>query len=123
MRRHGIVPAPHAFNAEDEKLLEAVQSAAFGYFTHYANPATGLVADNSKPGSAASVAATGFALSCYPIAAERGWLNRRAAAAVTLKTLKFFAASRQREDAEATGHKGFYYHFLDPETGKRAHDC
>ncbi|MEO6968926.1 MAG: glucoamylase family protein [Rhodanobacteraceae bacterium] len=114
---------PHAFNAEDEKLLDTLQSAAFRYFTENTHPKTGLVADSSKKGSAASIASTGFALSCYPIAVERGWLSRDEAVAVTLRTLKFFAGSRQGEDAEATGHKGFYYHFLDMRTGKRAEDC
>lgn len=117
------VPAPHEFNTADEKLLDELQAAAFGYFTEYSNPANGLVADSSKPGSYASIAATGFALSCYPVAAERGWLGRKQAAATTLKTLKFFAASRQGEDAQATGHKGFYYHFLDMHSGQRAEDC
>jgi len=116
------IPAPHTFNRQDEKLLDQLQSAAFGYFLEYANPDNGLVADNSKKGSAASVAATGFALSCYPIAVMRGWLSRKQAAEVTLKTLKFFAESRQGEDPQATGHRGFYYHFLDQRSGKRAQD-
>ncbi len=117
------VPAPHAFSTPDEELLNRLQADAFRYFTQYANPHNGLVADNSKPGSASSIAAVGFALSCYPIAAERGWLSREAAANVTLRTLDFFATSRQGDDAQATGHEGFYYHFLDMQSGTRAYEC
>jgi xylan 1,4-beta-xylosidase len=114
------VPPPHPFSADDEALLDRLQAAAFGYFTRHVNGKNGLVADSSKRGSAASIAATGFALSCYPVAAERGWLTREDAAAITLRTLKFFEASRQGEDVDATGHKGLYYHFLDMTSGRRA---
>lgn len=116
-------PAPYAFDSEDGKLLQRLQAAAFRYFIENTNPENGLVADNTKKGSAASTAATGFALSCYPIAVERGWLARGDAAAIALKTLAFFANSRQAPDAQATGHKGFYYHFLDMHSGRRAHKC
>ncbi|MEO8748396.1 MAG: glucoamylase family protein [Rhodanobacter sp.] len=120
---HDTLPAPHAFTAAESKLLQKLQVDAFRYFTENANPQTGLVADSTKPGAAASIAATGFALSCYPIAAERGWLSRKQAVDSTLKTLRFFRDSRQGKDAKATGYKGFYYHFLDMQSGKRAHGC
>ncbi len=120
--RSGITP-PHSFSKKDEALLDRLQVDAFRYFTENANPQNGLVADSDKPGTAASIAATGFALSCYPIAAERGWLSRKQAADTTLRTLEFFADSHQGTGAQATGHKGFYYHFLDMQTGKRANQC
>ena len=116
------IPAPHAFDVKDEKLLDELQSCAFRYFLEYTNPANGLVADSDKAGAAASIAATGFALSCYPIAAERGWLSRMQAAEITRRTLDFFAESRQGKDAKAAGYKGFYYHFFDPDSGVRARD-
>ena len=117
------LPAPHPFNAVENKLLGQLQSDAFRYFTEHTNPDNGLVADSSKLDSTSSIAATGFALSCYPIAAERGWLSRKQAAEITLKTLRFFHNSRQGKGATATGYKGFYYHFLDMQTGTRANDC
>ncbi|MEO7066788.1 MAG: glucoamylase family protein [Rhodanobacter sp.] len=113
----------HVFGKKDEALLDQLQADAFRYFTENANPVNGLVADSDKPGAAASIAATGFALSCYPIAAERGWLSRKQAADTTLRTLEFFADSKQGTGAQATGHKGFYYHFLDMQTGKRTNQC
>ena len=103
----------------DEELLEALQRAAFGYFLKQMNPANGLVADTSRPDSPVSIAVVGFALSAYPIAVERGWLTRRDAVARSLAALRFFAASDQSGGPEATGYKGFYYHFLHPHTGAR----
>ena len=103
----------------DEELLDRFQRAAFGYFLEQFNPENGLVADTSRAGAPASIAVVGFALSCYPVGVERGWMARADAAARTLVTLRFFWNSLQSEQPDATGYKGFYYHFLDMKTGKR----
>ena len=103
----------------DAALLERFQCAAFDYFLKHCNPANGLVADTSRAGAPASIAVVGFALSCYPVAVERGWMARAQAAARTLATLRFFWSSEQSAAAHATGYKGFYYHFLDMHGGRR----
>jgi hypothetical protein len=41
----------------------------------------------------------------------------------TLATLRVFWNSSQGTERDATGYKGFYYHFLDMETGRRVWDC
>ena len=107
----------------DDQLLDRFQRAAFAYFLENSNPDNGLVADTSRPGSPASIAVVGMALSCYPVAVERGWLKREDAAERVLATLRFFRAGSQGEQPEATGYKGFYYHFLDIETGRRVWQC
>ena len=66
-----------------------------------------------------SIAVVGFALSCYPIGVERGWMSREHATAQTLATLRYFHESPQDDTPDATGYKGFYYHFLDVRTGRR----
>ncbi len=101
-------------------LLEATSRQAFTYFEQYANAENGLIADSSRADSHASIAAVGMALSLYPIAVERSWWRRRHAARVTLQTLRFFADSKQSEAPDATGNRGFYYHFLDLKSGARA---
>ncbi len=103
----------------NEELLDRFQRAAFGYFLEQVNPENGLVADTSRAGAPASIAVVGFALSSYPVAVERGWMARADAAARALAALRFFCNSRQSEQPDATGYKGFYYHFLDMKTGKR----
>jgi len=107
----------------DALLLERLQRAAFGYFMDYANPVNGLVADTSRSGSPCSIAVVGFALSCYPIAVERGWIERAQAAARALAALRFFRESVQSDAPDATGYKGFYYHFLDMKSGGRVWQC
>ena len=107
----------------DDELLDRLERAAFGYFVEETNPANGLVADTSRQDSPASIAVVGFALSAYPVAVERGWLARDDAAARTLVTLHFLEASAQGSGPDATGYRGFYYHFLDRESGKRVWRC
>ena len=106
-----------------ESRLDALQRHAFDYFLHETHETTGLIADTSQHGSAASIAAVGFALSAYPVAVERGWLSRGEATRRTLTLMRFFWTSRQGTEADATGHKGFYYHFLDMSTGGRVGQC
>ncbi len=103
----------------DEPLLDQIQRAAFGYFLPAMNPVNGLVADTSRQGSPCSIAVVGFALSVYPIAVERGWMARTDAVDRSLKVLRFFRDSDQSGRPEATGYRGFYYHFLDLQTGAR----
>jgi hypothetical protein len=107
----------------DDALLDRLQRGAFAYITDYANVQNGLIADTSRSGSPCSIAVVGFALSCYPVAVERGWMSRAAAAAQTLKTLNFFWSSPQSDGPDATGFKGFYYHFLDMNSGRRVWQC
>jgi hypothetical protein len=103
----------------DDDLLDRLQRAAFGYFLNAYNPANGLVADRSLAGSPCSIAVVGFALSSYPVAVERGWMTRDEAVERTLVTLRFFLNSPDSEAPDATGYKGFYYHFLDMQSGRR----
>ena len=107
----------------DAEMLEALERQTFDYFVRYFNPRNGLIADRSEDGAPSSIAAVGLGLSAYTAAVERGWLSREAARARTLGALRFFAASPQGPEPDATGYKGFYYHFLDMQTGRRAHGC
>ena len=103
--------------------LEKLQRETFGYFLHETNPANGLVLDKTATDWPASIAATGLALACYPVAVERSFMSRAAAIDRTLATLRFFWNSPQGPEPDATGYKGFYYHFLDMQTGRRAWQC
>ena len=103
-----------------EQTLDQFQRAAFDYFLQAVNPANGLIADTSRENSPASIGVVGFALSSYPVAVERGWISRADAVERTLATLRFLRDSDQSGSPEATGFKGFYYHFLDMQTGVRA---
>src|ERR1700687_4523112 len=104
---------------KDEAFLDGLQRAAFGYFLEAVNPANGLIADTSRENSPSSIAVVGFALSAYPVAVERGWMVRADAVERSLSVLRFFRNSDQSGSPEATGYKGFYYHFLDMHSGAR----
>src|SRR5205807_10004484 len=64
-----------------------------------------------------------MALSVYPVGVERNFITREEAIERTLRKLRFFAASEQSTSPDATGYKGFYYRFLDMQTGRRAWQC
>ncbi len=100
-----------------DAFLEKVEEQTFRYFEKEVNPYNGLVRDSAPnqegtSSAPASVGTVGFALSVYPVAVERGWMNRAKALALTVRTLEFFLR-------QAPGHNGFFYHFLNFETGER----
>ena len=103
--------------------LEKLQHDSFNYYLHETNPANGLVIDKTEADWPASIAATGLALASYPVAVERGFMTRDAAVERTLATLRFFWNSPHGPEPDTTGYKGFYYHFLDMQTGRRAWQC
>lgn len=107
----------------DAALLATLELEAFRYFLHESNPVNGLVLDKTHDQWPASIAATGLALTCYPIGVERGWMTRADACTRVLATLRFFRSSEQSRAPHATGYRGFYYHFLDMDTGRRAWKC
>ena len=106
-----------------DATLEKLQHESFKYFLHEMNPANGLVMDRNDANWPASIAATGLALAAYPVAVERGFMSRPAARRRTLNTLRFFWNSPQGPEPDATGYKGFYYHFLDAQSGRRVWQC
>jgi len=104
----------------EDAELESLQFESFDYFLNEVNPLNGLILDKTAPHWPASIAATGFALAAYPVAVERHFMSRSLAIERTLNTLRFFWNSPQSPEPDATGYKGFYYHFLDMKTGRRA---
>ena len=108
---------------ERDEMLHDMEHSAFRYFVHEVNEANGLVPDKTEPGWPASIAATGMALTIYPIGVERGFMTRETALRRSLVTLRFLMNSEQSTSPRATGYKGFYYHFLDLQTGRRAWSC
>src|SRR5256885_17224746 len=75
--------------------------------------------ENTREGAPASIAVVGFALTVNPIAVEAGYLSRAEAIKRTLAKLRFFYYGPNGEGPDTIGRKGFYYHFLDMETGRR----
>jgi hypothetical protein len=115
--------AAEPLSPSDEAMLDGLQRAAFDYFVQQGSGSNGLVADTSRPGSHASIAVVGFALSAYPVGVERGWMTRAEALRRSLGALRFFHDSDQNGTADSTGCHGFYFHFLHMDSGRRAWNC
>jgi hypothetical protein len=102
---------------ESQAVIDSYQRSALAYFERHTHARTGLVADSSGADADASIAGSGMALSSLVVAAERGWIDRAAAAERALMMLRFLAGT------ESSGTHGFYFHFLDPANGTRAGKC
>ena len=100
-----------------------IERRTFRWFWETVNRKNGLVPDRWPTPSFSSIASVGFALPAYAIGAERGWCTRAEARDLTLTTLRFFWNGLQGPDGQGTvGYRGFFYHFLDMETGTRFQD-
>src|SRR5437667_4595059 len=99
--------------------LAKLESDTFKFFLHEMHPTTGLMPESTREGAPASIAVVGFALTVNPIAVERGYLSRAEAIKRTLAKLRFFYYGPNGEGPHTIGRQGFYYHFLDMETGHR----
>ena len=64
-----------------------------------------------------------MALATIPVVVERGVLFRGFAAKITRKRLRYLIDCPQGPEPDASGYKGFFYHFLDIETGRRVWQC
>lgn len=113
----------YTLSDNDQILLDSIQYRSFLYFINELNPEYGLVKDRNASWAPASIAAIGFALPSYAVGVERSWITREKASQITLNTLRFFINSVQSADTNATGYKGFYYHFLRMNSGTREWHC
>jgi hypothetical protein len=115
-------PPRTPYSGSDDQLLEDLQRAAFNFFWSEAGVATGQVKDRALNTSAnddrrvASIAATGFGLTALCIADSRGYAKSAAILDRVRLTLRFMKNKLPHEH-------GFFYHFIDKETGERAWNC
>jgi hypothetical protein len=116
-------PGPAGITARQTAFLDTLQRRTFDWFWETTDGRTGLTPDRWPTKSFSSVAAIGFALTAYPVGVERGYVSRGQAAERTLNTLRFlYQAPQGEQSANITGYRGFFYHFLDMETGHRFRD-
>ncbi len=106
-----------------EEDVRRLQFTTLLYYLHETNPDNGLVRDKTEPSAPASIAAIGMALAAIPVIVERGVIIRLFAAKIVRKRLRFLLECPQGPEPDASGYKGFFYHFLDIETGRRVWNC
>ncbi|HEX4783584.1 MAG TPA: glucoamylase family protein [Candidatus Sulfotelmatobacter sp.] len=109
-----------ALSPEDDQFLDEVEKASFLFFWEQGSPNTGMVKDRcnvhtSNQGGAASIAATGFGLTALCIGEQRGFISKADALQRVFATLRFLWK-------KLPNHRGFFYHFANPETGERMFD-
>ncbi|MCK6580665.1 MAG: hypothetical protein L6Q98_21445 [Anaerolineae bacterium] len=102
-------------------LLDREVQGSVDFFLHYSNldphsRGYGLTADSTKEPQPASIAATGFALTAWVIASERGLLPARQALDITRRTLHTLLHN-------ASHHRGFFAHFLRMSSAQRWGRC
>lgn len=110
------ISPPHA-SLPDDEFLDQVQRAAFLFFWEQASPTTGQVRDRALAAGGdarrvSSIAATGFGLTALCIGDARGYADATQIKARVATTLTFLSE-------QLTHVNGFYYHFLDTDTGAR----
>jgi len=115
-----LKPAPAATDtpASIDEVIEWEMKGSFDFFWERANtdegsPGYGLIRDR-YPGSEgiASTASVGFGLTAYLIGIEKGYITREQGLDRVTRTLDTLLTIEREE--------GFYYHFVDMLTGKRA---
>lgn len=107
----------------DIDLLDDLSRRSFRYFWEQTDVNTGLVMDRAlargshggRPDrqGVASIAATGFGLAGWCVAAEHHWISHEIARQRVLAALRLFTYTTPQQH-------GWFYHYLDPETGARA---
>ena len=118
-----LAPPPEKFQS-DAEFLELLQRKAFDYFWLEANPTNGLIRDRSRTNSYCSIAAVGFGLTAIGIGIDHGWITREQGRTRVLAALKVFWEKPQGTNvAGIIGCNGWFYHFLDMNTGLRAWNC
>jgi Uncharacterized protein conserved in bacteria len=103
----------------DDEFLDMIERKAFDFFMEHQNLGTGLFSDTTGGGDA-SIASTGFGIAALCVGVERGWISKYDAQKRTMLALDAFLPKAGSEEAMAEGRYGFFYHFLNINTGKRA---
>lgn len=115
-------PSPKGapYQGTDEQLLDEVQRGSFQFFWNETNPHTGQVKDRAllngnDTRKMASIAATGFGLTALCIGDSRGFGKTADISSRVRSTLQFLY--------QMPNVHGFFYHFVDLNTGQRWSDC
>ena len=110
-------PTPPALT--DEEFLDQLAQQSFLFFWHEANPENGLIKDRANNfhqdnNDVSSIASVGFGLSALCIGVENEWVSYEDAYKRAETTLRFFS--------DMPNEHGFYYHFVDMNSGERRWD-
>jgi hypothetical protein len=121
-RERAKVSAAPTLSRLNTDLIDDISRRSFRYFWDNTDPNTGLVSDRARTDGkpednpnheqVASIAATGFGLTAFCIAADHRWISREMARQRVLAALHYFYYQAPQEH-------GWFYHYLDSVTGQR----
>ncbi|MCF8371370.1 MAG: beta-glucosidase [Bacteroidales bacterium] len=92
-----------------DELLDLVQEKTFRYFWDFAEPVSGWARERSQDLETLTSGGTGFGISCFPVAVNRGWISRDQAIQQLNKIMSFLE--------NASSYHGAFAHWYD-NTGK-----
>lgn len=106
---------------DTQQLLDQELKGSVDFFLNFTNldsnsTGFGLTVDSTKDLGVASIAAVGFGLTAWVIAAERGYIGRPQAIQITQKTLHTLLH-------HVSHHRGFFAHFIKMDNGQRIGKC
>jgi hypothetical protein len=114
-------PAGAPYQGTDEQLLDEIQRSIFDFFWNEASARTGQVKDRALANgndtrTMSSIAATGFGLTSLCIGERRAYGKSADIVERVRNTLRFLSNEMPHQH-------GFFYHFIDMETGRRWEKC
>ncbi|MCP4594667.1 MAG: hypothetical protein GY842_28375, partial [bacterium] len=95
----------------DKQLLTSVQEATLRFFWEYAHPVSGLARERLGSRDTCTSGGTGFGMMAIVVGVERGFVERKDAAAHLLKMARFL-------ETRADRYRGAWSHWINGETGK-----
>ena len=114
-------PPAYEVTQEQREFLERLQRDTFAFFWDASASGNGLTPDRSPNPDRLERRGGRLRADVLSIGVEKGWITRAQAAERTLSTLRFLWLGRQGPEPQGVmGYKGFFYHFLDAQTGHRA---
>jgi hypothetical protein len=110
---------PHDVSAwSDDRFLDLVAHRAFNYFLIYTDDLD-FAFDRSTFTDLVSVGAIGFQLAAYCIGDQRGWANNLESRVETVLANLASLPMGPETGTITAGYRGFFYHFLNANTGLR----
>ena len=97
-------------NFSDDELLTMVQRYTFRYFNEFAHPISGMARERNSSGDIVTTGGTGFGITAWVVAAERGFVSRNDAIQQLYKITNFLSLAQ-------TFH-GAFPHWMDGISGK-----
>jgi hypothetical protein len=107
----------------DDAMLDLVAQRAFFYFLTFTDDSA-FALDRSTYSDMVSVGTIGFQLTAYCIGHRRGWADRAdlESRVVTILQNLHDLPMGPEEGTSRAGYRGFYYHFLKANSGRRMDD-